>query len=232
MSIFGTPTTGDNSNYPLGAGQGTMTSSDFSTSVGDLIVVNVISSDGASAPANAPTIVDVAGNSYTSLTYRNGSGSYGGRWFYCLAATMANGNNHVTVTYPNTGTLSGVVCFNFPLGGTALYDFDTDIVPNQSSPGHSPSFSGTGTDELIVAVAFDTSRITTFVAGSGYTAHQVSGSFTQFMAGEYGDFAPTLPTQSTFTWASGSTAIGVMSIGFKAASAPAAPTQPIVVIMG
>jgi hypothetical protein len=201
-SIFGTPAMG-------GTGAFTATSAAspaFNTQVGDLLIACAIGQFTSWGSAD-PSVSDTAGNTWTPLTTRGSAGATQLKWFYSIA-THANAANVITLVENGTGTGSAIFYgyfFDFPMSATPVYDLDTDLGTISTTPASSPAFSPSGVDELILALASDTSRGSTYTAGSGYTlATTIGGSFPLAIGVEYGKFvSPGSGIHATISYTGG-----------------------------
>jgi len=218
MSIFGnTPQT-----QGLGALAATsLTSGNFNTAVGDLVVVLVQNGSPASTPAI--DVTDSAGNIYYTTGRNNLAGvSLYIEWFYTVAKT-ASATNVISITSSvasGAGKPFNAFIWDFAItGGIPIFDYHTISARNTTPSGSISTlgFNTTGTDELILAGIYDTNG-DTFTAGTGFTFNA------QFGAGNSGDAefgiftnGPTTGQTASFN-TSGTFNTGIMAISFRAAS--------------
>lgn len=218
-SIFGTP-------QFSGTGARTvpsLASNSLNTTLGDLIIVAVGSSD-----SDIATVTDSAGNTYTPLTVRNNFSVGFLQWWYCNGVTSASGTNVVTATAttpPSTNNYITMAVWDVPLSSTASYDTDSDIGTARS--GQTATFTTTGTDEFIAAFALDAFGSNGYSTEPGWTNN---GSFGQFSGAAYSRFfSPITGIQTVFS-STPNTSV-VFALAFKGGSAPPPPGPggPVVV---
>lgn len=202
MSIFGTPTTA-NGGVRLGS---SMTTGDFTTSVGDLIIVYVGYSNGGAVTS----FQDAAGNSYTAeSSFNNSGGGQTGLFYICNGATEAKASNTVTVDL--SGSPNNAICWvwDIPItGGPATFD-----VLGQAAASVGATLDTTGTDEFVACIGYNQTG-GNFSHDTNFTLE--SENFQTFGGAEQATF--TSAQDLTLTMGQSSADISIQGIAFKAPS--------------
>jgi hypothetical protein len=175
LSIFGTPSKSGGGGSSTSSFQ---TTTGLNTQVGDLLIVGV----GWSGSGTVSNVQDTAGNTYTPLSsFVGGSGTLF-QWFYCLAATVANATNKITVTLSTSNANAIVFFWDVPISG-GIVGFDTDAASSGSANATTAVYSTNGTDEFVAVEAYDQSGTDSYAQGTSYTLD--SAGFNSFGAAEH-----------------------------------------------
>ena len=198
--------------HAAGTGVGSLATSAFATTSGNLIVVMIRSFD-----SSITSIVDTASNSYSLIA----SDVSGDPWLHCYVAQDITGHvaNVVTVTWAATGTYRWVDAIEYTGCATALA---TDVTDNNTGTGTtditSNSFTTVQSVEVVVAGASQ-SGLATYTAGADFTL--VSGSVDGGGFGGVQEYITSSILSSYTAHITSTTTAGytMLTVSFKAAAA-------------
>ena len=149
------------------------TDATFNLSTGRLVVVAVQTFFNF---ANAWTVTDTAGNTYTALTkYNDGDSVTAAQLFYCLSTTAANASNTWTASFGETANEPTIEVMVYSYSGTAAFVAGSGAGGVSAAPASSAITAG----QVAVACLKHYSA-ETITPGSGWTEQ-----WTQLNGGPY-----------------------------------------------